>query len=124
MRCYKKTMFRTAIIGTLAMVSLGMGLVTEASAGCPNLPGFKAGVVQPMSWQGSGEFGPGSLLLVANRDDSVDGIVGFWRVTWVSKGTPDIPDGTVLDDGFQQWHSDGTEIHYDAGSRQRVAIFL
>jgi len=114
MRCYKKAMFRTAITGTLAMVSLAMGLVTEASAGCPNLPGFKAGAFQPISWQRTGEFGPGSLLLVADRDDSVDRIVGFWRVTQVSKGTPGLPDGTLLNDGFQQWHSDGTEIHYDA----------
>jgi hypothetical protein len=108
MRCYKKAMFITAITGTLAMVSLAMGLVTEASAGCPNLPGFKAGAVQPMSWRGTGEFGPGSLLLVADRDDSVDGIVGFWRVKYV------LPDGSVADNGLQQWHSDGTEIHNDA----------
>src|SRR6267154_6033369 len=114
MRCYKKAMFRTAITGTLAMVSLAMGLVTEASAGCVNPPGFKAGAFQPISWQGKGEFGPGSPLLVADRDDSVDGIVGFWRVTQVSKGTPGLPDGAVFDEGFQQWHSDGTEIHYDA----------
>ena len=111
MRCYKKAMFRTAITGTLAMVSLAMGLVTEASAGCPNLPGFKAGAAQLISWQGKGEFEPGSPLLVADRDDSVDGIVGFWRVTFVSKGTPGLPDGTVFDEGLQQWHSDGTEIH-------------
>jgi hypothetical protein len=113
MRCYKKTMFRIAIAGTLAMVSLAMGPVTEASAGCLNLWGFKAGAVQPMSWQRTGEFGPGSPLLVADRDDSVDRIVGFWRVTYVSKGTSGIPDGTVLVEGFQQWHSDGTEFHYD-----------
>jgi hypothetical protein len=112
MRCYKKAMFRTAITGTLAMVSLAMGLVTEASAGCVNPPGFKASALQPISWQGTGEFGPGSPLLVADdHDDSVDGIVGFWRVTYVTKGTPGLPDGTVLDDAFQQWHSDGTEIH-------------
>ena len=92
------------------MGSLAMGLVSEASAGCPNLPGFKAGVFQPASWQGKGEFGPGSLLLVADRDDSVDGIVGFWRVTYVR------PDGTVFDEGFQQWHSDGTEFHWDTGT--------
>jgi hypothetical protein len=116
MRCYKKAMFRTAITGTLAMVSLAMGLVTEASAGCPNLPGFKAGAFQPISWQGKGELGPGSPLLVADRGNSVDRIVGFWRVTQVSKGTPGLPDGTVLNDGFQQWHSDGTEFHWDAGS--------
>ena len=113
MRCYNKATFRTAITGTLAMVSLAMGLVTEASAGCLNLPGFKAGAAQPISWQGKGEFEPGSLLLVADRDDSADGIVGFWRVTYVSKGNSSIgiPDGTVIDEGLQQWHSDGTEIH-------------
>jgi hypothetical protein len=105
MRCYKKAMFRIAITGTLAMVSLAMGPATEASAGCLNLRGFKAAAVQPMSWQRTGEFGPGSPLLVADRDDSVDRIVGFWRVLYV------LPDGAVLGDGFQQWHSDGTEIH-------------
>ena len=49
MRCCRKAMFRTAITGTLAVVSLAMGLVTAASAGCANLPGFKAGAVQPIS---------------------------------------------------------------------------
>src|SRR5215831_7968928 len=110
MRCYKKAMFRTAITGTLAMVSLAIGVATEASAGCFNLTGFKAGGFQPISWQEAGEFGPGSLLLVADRDDSVDGIVGFWRVRYVA------PDGTVFDEGLQQWHSDGTEFHWDTGS--------
>ena len=38
------------------------------------------------------------------------GIVGFWHVTFISKGTGFIPDGTVVDMGFSQWHSDGTEI--------------
>jgi len=114
MRCYKKAMFRTAIIGTLATVSLALGLVTEASAGCVNPPGLKAGAFRPISWQGTGEFGPGSPLLVADHDASVDGIAGFWRVTYVSKGSPSLPDGTVLLDGFQQWHSDRTEIHDDA----------
>ena len=110
MRCYEKAMFRTAITGTLAMVSLAMGLVTEASAGCPNFPGLKAGAFQPISWQRTGEFGPGSPLLVADTDDSVDGIVGLWRVTYVA------PDGTVFDEGLQQWHSDGTEFHWDTGA--------
>ena len=110
MRCYKKAMFRTAITGTLAVVSLAVGPVTEASAGCPNLPGFKAGAVQSISWQRKGEFGPGSPLLVADTDDSVDGIVGLWRVTYVA------PDGTVFDEGLQQWHSDGTEFHWDTGA--------
>ncbi len=37
-------------------------------------------------------------------------IVGFWRVDLISEGNAGIPDGTVLDAGFSQWHSDGTEI--------------
>ena len=37
-------------------------------------------------------------------------IVGFWHVKFISKGTTGIPDGTVVDMGFSQWHSDGTEI--------------
>ena len=123
MRCCNKAMFRIAITGALAMSSLAMGLVTQASAGCVNPPGFKAGAFQPISWQGTGEFGRGSPLLVADREESVDGIVGFWRVMYVTKGTPGLPDGTVLDDAFQQWHSDGTEIH-NAEGPAAVAIFV
>jgi hypothetical protein len=37
-------------------------------------------------------------------------VVGFWHVKFISKGTTGIPDGTVVDMGFSQWHSDGTEI--------------
>ena len=36
--------------------------------------------------------------------------MGFWRVDLISEGNAGIPDGTVLDAGFTQWHSDGTEI--------------
>ena len=42
------------------------------------------------------------------QDD--DPIVGFWRVKLVSKDNSGIPDGAVLDAGYSQWHSDGTEI--------------
>ena len=124
MRCYKKAMFRTAITGALAMVSLAMGPVTEASAGCVNPPGFKAGAFQPMSWQRTGEFERGSPLLVADRDDSVDGIVGFWSVTYMSEGNPGVPDGTVFFGGFQQWHSDGTEIHNADGGAAHGNVCL
>ena len=110
MVCYRKAIFKTAITGTVAMVLLGMGLVAEASAGCGNLEGLKADAIQPMSGQETGQFRPVSLLLVADREDSVDRIVGFWKVKLVSEGNPGIPDGTVLDDGFAQWHPDGTEI--------------
>lgn len=39
-------------------------------------------------------------------------IVGMWKFTYVSLGNLNlgIPDGAVIDAGFQTWHSDGTEI--------------
>jgi len=37
-------------------------------------------------------------------------IVGFWRATFVSEGSTYIPDETVVDSAYVQWHSDGTEI--------------
>jgi hypothetical protein len=42
-----------------------------------------------------------------------DPIVGFWRINLISEGNSEsagIPDGTVLDAGLSQFHSDGTEI--------------
>jgi hypothetical protein len=110
MGCYKKAIFKTAITGTLAMLFLGMGLVAEASAGCGNLEGLKTGASQPLSRQGTDQFKSDSLSLIADHEGSADRIVGFWKVTTVSEGNPGIPDGTVLDSGFAQWHPDGTEI--------------
>ncbi len=37
-------------------------------------------------------------------------IVGFWKFTFTAEGNATIPDGTPVDVGFVQWHSDGTEI--------------
>jgi len=49
-----------------------------------------------------------------NSEDDSDraGIVGLWKVKFVSKGNTGIgiPDGVPLDDGYATWHSDGTEI--------------
>ncbi len=43
-------------------------------------------------------------------------IVGMWSFQLISKGnSPAIPDGALLDFGFTQWHSDGTEIQNSAG---------
>jgi len=42
-----------------------------------------------------------------------DPITGFWRFSLISEGNSEsagIPDGTVLDAGLTQYHSDGTEI--------------
>ncbi len=46
-------------------------------------------------------------------------MVGMWKLQFISKGNaghnPSIPDGALIDFGFTQWHSDGTEIQNSAG---------
>ncbi len=37
-------------------------------------------------------------------------IVGFWKVKLIAEHSANVPDGTVVDQGYQQWHSDGTEM--------------
>ena len=38
-------------------------------------------------------------------------IVGMWKFSFVAKGnTNGIPDGTPIDQGYVQWHGDGTEL--------------
>jgi hypothetical protein len=52
---------------------------------------------------------------------SQEPIVGFWSTKFIAEGNTAAttrlpsdqvpPDGAVVDWGFQQWHSDGTEVH-------------
>jgi hypothetical protein len=87
-------------------------LAVTASAGCVPLQQIKpATSFHPQSWQGQGDFASGSLRLIADFGD--DPIVGLWRVKFTAMGNvgPGLPpDGTVVDNAFVQWHSDGTEI--------------
>jgi hypothetical protein len=47
--------------------------------------------------------------------DDDGAIVGFWHVKFISEGSTGIPDGTPVDAGYSQWHSDGTEIMNSGG---------
>ena len=46
-------------------------------------------------------------------------IVGMWDFQFISQGNtthnPSIPDGTMLDFGYNQWHSDSTEVLNSGG---------
>lgn len=46
-------------------------------------------------------------------------IVGMWSFQFISEGNtthnPSIPDGAILDFGYSQWHSDGTEVLNSGG---------
>jgi hypothetical protein len=97
--------------------------------------GIFAGLSAPPAYAGCGDLsslqGPFQLVYpnlepqaivqrVANADFNDRGgppnagIVGMWRFQLISKGNaghnPSIPDGALLDFGYQHWHSDGTEF--------------
>jgi len=93
------------ITAVLAVALVAVVLTAAANAACGDVskPGAS---LQPQSWQGMG-VGSASLVQVS---ENADAIVGFWQVTLTAEGNPGPPDGTVIDKGFSQFHSDGTEI--------------
>jgi hypothetical protein len=97
-----RTPLKTTIVETLAVLFLGIVFVSSAAAQCGS-PSI-AGTIQPQSWPGEPEPRRAESLDVADKEGSDHRIVGFWKFKFV------LPDGTVIDNGFVQWHSDGTEI--------------
>jgi hypothetical protein len=52
-----------------------------------------------------------------------DPIVGFWYIKLTAEGNvPGPPDGTVIDWGLQQFHSDGTEILNSGSGPKRFCL--
>ena len=84
-------------------------------------------MVAPYAHAGCGQYHPTSfdisprqhsaspyLLQVALSDDDENyreeaSIVGTWKEHWISEGSRTVPDGTEVDAGYSQWHSDHTE---------------
>jgi hypothetical protein len=94
-----KTLFRaiTATLGSAVIVTV---LAPSASAGC--------GETQRQASAATRQ--PSQFVLVSDNEPAGAAVVGFWKFTFVSQNNPGISDGTVLDAGYAQWHSDGTEI--------------
>jgi hypothetical protein len=96
-------------VPVLSALALATMVVPYAHAGC--------GMYRPSSLNGiSNQFASPHLLLAGwNGDDddrrSEPTIVGTWKEHWISQGSEGIPDGTEIDAGYAQWHSDGTEIN-------------
>jgi len=109
-----RTALRTAIIGTLAIALHGVVFIPRATAQCGYSQWSGTQALQPLSPEAAVQFEPVKLLRAVDNEGDNEGpdgqIVGFWKFRFVSEGTPGIPDGTVIDNGFAQWHSDGTEI--------------
>jgi hypothetical protein len=96
-----------AAVGALAVVALGTAFAQLANAGCADFKPQK----QAVSWQTPASFFGGLSLVRASEERDWwqrDDIVGMWRFTMTVPG----PNGQtiVIDDGYSQWHEDGTEI--------------
>jgi hypothetical protein len=91
----------TAIVGVFLAVAL---LAATGSAQC-GLEAQGRGKIHRQAWHP----GDGTAALVETTSD-LDPITGMWHIELISKGSEGIPDGAVVDNGFSQWHADGTEI--------------
>jgi len=105
-------------------------LVPQASAGCGDESNLRGPFVFP---QASAQLR--SLAVSADAverplmrgDSSNPSIVGLWSIQLLSRGnanhTPTIPDGALIDWGFNQWHSDGTELLNSGGHAANTGNF-
>lgn len=104
-----KTTYRTLILAFAGLIS-ALLLGFNANAEC----GLYHPRVAPSSWQpqiASPRLVPAGLIIGADDDQGEPSIVGTWKEHWISEGSEGIPDGTEVDAGYAQWHSDGTEIN-------------
>ncbi len=111
-----------ALTAILSVAVVGM-LVPTASACAPNLQGPFAIQQLRLDPQNPMESVT-SVSLARDVSNALNGsspsIVGMWSIQFLSMGNathnPSIPDGAMIDFGYNQWHSDGTEI-LNSGAR-------
>ena len=124
-----KTIFR-AIALTLSTGVWSALLVSNAFAGCGDLSILQ----RPFQFAEAGALlHPGASLVegatpLARATQGPDpSIVGLWKTQLISKGNtghnPSIPDGALIDFGYSQWHSDGTEILNSGGHSAATGNF-
>jgi hypothetical protein len=102
----------TATLGTLA---LAMAFASTAKAGCgPAIPGNTSLIPQQGGQFVQAAYSGAEFRRSAAREDDHNAdpsIVGLWQFKVVALGNQAGPtDYSLLDDGLEVWHSDGTEI--------------
>ncbi len=95
-----------AVAAAFAVFAFGTAFAELANAGCADFQPSKKAV----SWETPASFFGGlSLIRTSSEEEWLQpgDIVGMWRFTMTIAG----PAGpVVIDDGYSQWHADGTEI--------------
>lgn len=120
MKIMSRVMFATAGAAIFAAF-----FVPQASAGCGGESNLQGPFVFP---QTSAQLkSPTNAEYPSARSSSSSSIVGLWSVQFLSQGntthTPPIPDGALIDWGFNQWHSDGTELLNSGGHAANTGNF-
>jgi len=102
------TTFKT-VTTTIGLAVFAATFAPLATAGCGDIPGKPPAShrLQPRYLM-QAAYHPARLVLAADNDPSGASIVGLWKVTFTSGGT-------MIDWGYAQWHSDGTEIMNSGG---------
>jgi hypothetical protein len=107
------TLSMRPLLAALVLSLAGLSMANSAQAGC----GFVPSQLKPNAWNPPAQSPPtlqsavyrpetaGRLLLISDNRSwpGEASIVGMWRFQMVANGV-------VQDDGYEQWHSDGTEI--------------
>jgi hypothetical protein len=117
-----------AITATLGMGMFVMLLAPRATAGCGDVSTLQG----PFTFAQEAPL-PSLLSRAAEVEKSAargsagPSLVGMWNFQLVSQGNtghnPSIPDGAVIDFGYNQIHSDGTEIINSGGHAPATGNF-
>jgi hypothetical protein len=92
---------------TLGVLALNLAFVPSAHAGCGNTPGSVGALNANLLSPGKSA----SASAHAAPQPAGSDVVGMWEIELVAKNIPNAPpEGIVIDHGYSQWHSDGTEI--------------
>lgn len=96
----------------LIMAALVCGAVSVPTAFATCLVPNDKGHMSRQSWTGPAN-GTANLLLVSESEPSM---IGLWHEVFLAKGNGPggPPDGTEVDNGLSEWHSDGTEETLDS----------
>lgn len=101
---------------TVGAFVIATSVAPTASAACVDLSPLPKRLLLGAPDRSPSVSPPAAIAASASGSSSDErtSIVGMWHVTFASHGNNAapffIPDGATLDDGYAQWHADGTEI--------------
>ena len=104
-----------SMVAAFCAVVLALTVAPVASAQCGGLRSLHSGWHPQLLTPGQARLITAGLEADPDHERRDEDIVGFWHVKFISEGSEGIPDGTEVDAGYSQWHSDGTEIMNSGG---------